>query len=471
MPAGGKQRFRQFTHRVHIMPDDVLCPWSGLGDMAGPMSWLMPSSLGVDKPGTWMQELLHNFGMHHGGRDSVDNENLYVSLRVRAGGDATLDAEYVYKLSVHEALASVDNAAPSPEFNPHFLLMHLIDQGQTLLLPQYGLLIQARELVDNGMRMVVDICRYRFDPSVECRLLPPIPTVTGTRTAAPPTAALTSSAPAPGSPAPVAQAPKPCSVLAASQPQAPFNPTKAPEPCAAPSASRPQAPFAPTTAPEPHPTPAASQPQAPVAPTTAHEPHPTASASRPKAPFTPAQAPKPHPTPAASRPQAPFAPTTAHEPCPTPAASRPQTPFAPTKAPEPCPAPSASRPQAPFAPTKAPEPCPAPSASQPQAPVAPTEAPKTSATVTAAALPPPANSAIAEPVSVGRNNGGDIGHVASIAVAAAVCNYDSQCKGPAWLLCLEAVLREDLAEGTRGRRELRVADGGPGACCDLPVVI
>ncbi|KAG2485801.1 hypothetical protein HYH03_015512 [Edaphochlamys debaryana] len=350
MPAGGRLRFRQFTHRVHIMPYDAMCTWSGLGDTAGPMSWLMPSSLGVDKPGTWMQELLHNFGMHHGGRDSVDNEygdfstwmgsaysscpsapelrrlgwaaplvnlnstdfpaattrtDLILSatalgpdgamIRIQPNwllgpaydkGDATLDAEYVYKLSVHEALASVDNAAPSPEFNPHFLLMHLIGQGQTLSLPQYGLLIQARELVDNGMRMVVDVCRYRFDPSVECRL-PPVPTVTGTRAAAPPAEPFTAAAPAPGSQAPIAQAPEPRSVTAASQPQAPFTPTKAAKPCPSPAASQPQAPFTPTKASKPCPSPAASQTQAPFTPTKASKPCPSPAASQPQAPFNP----------------------------------------------------------------------------------------------------------------------------------------------------------------------------------------
>ncbi|KAG2496690.1 hypothetical protein HYH03_005108 [Edaphochlamys debaryana] len=155
--------------------------------------------LGVYKPGTWMQELLHNFGMHHsfrGGSEYMDFStfmgsaysacptapellrlgNLYLSLRVRRGGDSALDAEYVYRLSVHEALAAVDNALPNPQEDPRFDLVNLMDQGESLDLPSYGLRIQARELVGGGQRMVVDICRYRFNASLECRM-PPIPTV------------------------------------------------------------------------------------------------------------------------------------------------------------------------------------------------------------------------------------------------------------------------------------------------------
>ncbi|KAG2496691.1 hypothetical protein HYH03_005109 [Edaphochlamys debaryana] len=176
MPTGGRQRFRQFTHRMHIMPDNAACGWSGLGDIGGPGTWLSNSPLGVYKPGTWMQELLHSEFGHPVMLKTFQIKNLYLSLRVRRGGDSALDAEYVYRLSVHEALAAVDNALPNPQEDPRFDLVNLMDQGQTMDLASYGLRIQARELVDGGQRMVVDICRYRFNASLECRM-PPIPTV------------------------------------------------------------------------------------------------------------------------------------------------------------------------------------------------------------------------------------------------------------------------------------------------------
>ncbi|KAG2494732.1 hypothetical protein HYH03_007245 [Edaphochlamys debaryana] len=246
--AGLLPSLRRFSHVAYVMPEDTLCSWAGLASLAGGESWLAPRELGVYKPGTMMQELLHNFGMHHGWRDGTEYmdfstvmgsahrscpsapellrlgwaapgvtlnasslalastraglalnatilgpygimirilpdwlgaayiRNLYLSLRVRGGPDAQLDAEYGYKISVHEALRSVDNAPPSPQADPRFNLIALVDAGQQLQLPEYGLLVQARELIDGGTRMAVDVCRYRYNASLECAL-PPVPTI------------------------------------------------------------------------------------------------------------------------------------------------------------------------------------------------------------------------------------------------------------------------------------------------------
>ncbi|KAG2481855.1 hypothetical protein HYH03_019183, partial [Edaphochlamys debaryana] len=243
---------RGFTHRMFVMPGDSQCSWSGLGEMGGVETWLTAGPQGVYKPGAVMQELLHNFGLHHGWRDgseyadfstwmgsaysacpsapellklgwatplvtlnssnlpaastltnltlratylsgsgvmirilpdwlpfyrTSDSTNLYLSLRVRGGADQQLDGEYDYKLSVHEAISAVDNSPPTAEKDPRFNLTALLDQGEKLTLKGHGLVIQARELSDDGTRMLVDVCRFRYNSTLECRLLPAVGTV------------------------------------------------------------------------------------------------------------------------------------------------------------------------------------------------------------------------------------------------------------------------------------------------------
>ncbi|KAG2494588.1 hypothetical protein HYH03_007354 [Edaphochlamys debaryana] len=177
---------RRFTHVMFVMPASAQCGWSGLAEISGTNSWLMPRAMGAYKPGTVMQELLHTTFLGPAGvmiRIQPNwlglryDKNLYLSLRTRGGGDGELDAEYVRKLSVHEGLKAADNnLLPSPQNDPQYDLKYLLDQGKRLDLLEYGLLIQARELVDNGLRMVVDVCRYRFNASLECAM-PPVPTL------------------------------------------------------------------------------------------------------------------------------------------------------------------------------------------------------------------------------------------------------------------------------------------------------
>ncbi|KAG2487830.1 hypothetical protein HYH03_013547 [Edaphochlamys debaryana] len=246
--------FRSFTHIMYIMPQGTGCLFNGRSEQRGKASWLNPGELGVFKPGTVMQELIHNFGLFHGFRDGAEymdgstfmglayaacpsapellrlgwatplavlsrallpeaaaavpnvtipdtgagpqgvavrilpdwladySKNLYLSFRTRAAANWALDEEYADRLQLHEALRAADNGGGGSAEDPHFNLIALLDQGTQKVLEEYRLVVQARgeerEMLDDtkGRRMVVDLCRYRWDPTLECRM-PHIPTI------------------------------------------------------------------------------------------------------------------------------------------------------------------------------------------------------------------------------------------------------------------------------------------------------
>ncbi|KAG2489847.1 hypothetical protein HYH03_011650 [Edaphochlamys debaryana] len=61
-----------FTHFMYVMPDASACQFQGISEQLGRTSWIRPGDLGVFKPGTVMQELLHNYGLYHGWRDDTE---------------------------------------------------------------------------------------------------------------------------------------------------------------------------------------------------------------------------------------------------------------------------------------------------------------------------------------------------------------------------------------------------------------
>ncbi|KAG2488327.1 hypothetical protein HYH03_013177 [Edaphochlamys debaryana] len=99
--------------------------------------------------------------------------NVYVSLRAWGRGDSLLPDTLVGRLSVHEALSKVDDNPGSTD-DPRINLLRTMDPGTRHVLPALRLAIQARELVDEGTGMLVDICRFRVNAS-ECRF-PLVPT-------------------------------------------------------------------------------------------------------------------------------------------------------------------------------------------------------------------------------------------------------------------------------------------------------
>ncbi|KAG2501512.1 hypothetical protein HYH03_000019 [Edaphochlamys debaryana] len=238
----GAAAFSRFSHTMFVLPVGVASDWGGLAVQRGTQTWLVAGAWGLDKMGTVLQELLHNFGIHHGWRDGYEyadsstvmgfgsdccvsapelwrlgwaspllnvsraslmegvprvnvslpatylgprgayvkitpnwmggayKTNVYLSLRGRGGGDWGLSEEFVGRLSVHEALAAVDNDFLATA-DPRYDLIAVLDPGRRLHLPQHRLLIQTQELLGNGSHLLVDLCRYPTSPT-DCPMPP-----------------------------------------------------------------------------------------------------------------------------------------------------------------------------------------------------------------------------------------------------------------------------------------------------------
>ncbi|KAG2492510.1 hypothetical protein HYH03_009175 [Edaphochlamys debaryana] len=64
-----------FTHWSFVIPHDIrnaACDWAGRGQLPGSQTWFVPRPSGIFDKGTFMQEILHNFGVWHGWRNGVE---------------------------------------------------------------------------------------------------------------------------------------------------------------------------------------------------------------------------------------------------------------------------------------------------------------------------------------------------------------------------------------------------------------
>ncbi|KAG2487462.1 hypothetical protein HYH03_013884 [Edaphochlamys debaryana] len=105
-------------------------------------------------------------------------KNIYIALRVRGGADLDLPDNFSHRLSIHDSERPefLYNDTTGQSFDPEFTLRSVVAQGGSQTLPAVRLKVQARALVDSGRKMLVDLCRYRANPDLECRM-PPTPTL------------------------------------------------------------------------------------------------------------------------------------------------------------------------------------------------------------------------------------------------------------------------------------------------------
>ncbi|GLI66407.1 hypothetical protein VaNZ11_010194 [Volvox africanus] len=66
-----------FSHYAYVLPDNLApkCGWVGLAEIPGAQAWFTPDTEGIFSKGTVMQEILHNFLIHHGWRNGVEYED------------------------------------------------------------------------------------------------------------------------------------------------------------------------------------------------------------------------------------------------------------------------------------------------------------------------------------------------------------------------------------------------------------
>ncbi|GIL54200.1 hypothetical protein Vafri_9780 [Volvox africanus] len=94
------------------------------------------------------------------------NKNLYLSLRVKAGGDRLLLDEFNGKVSVHEVDAQVDNLSLLDN-DTMITPINQINPMDSYTLFKYQLHILTGGLVNNGTAINIKICRYIASPT-EC---------------------------------------------------------------------------------------------------------------------------------------------------------------------------------------------------------------------------------------------------------------------------------------------------------------
>ncbi|KAG2484804.1 hypothetical protein HYH03_016456 [Edaphochlamys debaryana] len=99
---------------------------------------------------------------------SAYDRNLYLALRGRGGGDASLAEDFVDRLSLHTALREVDNDFIA-EADPHFDLVGTLGPNEALDLTDMRLSIMTKGLLHGGTHVRVLVCRYTAS-AAECSL-------------------------------------------------------------------------------------------------------------------------------------------------------------------------------------------------------------------------------------------------------------------------------------------------------------
>ncbi|GIL80158.1 hypothetical protein Vretimale_12958 [Volvox reticuliferus] len=249
-------------------------------------------------------------------------KNLYLALRVQAAGDRRLANGFHAKISVHEAIAYIDNSLLMQE-DPMFNLMAVISPTSSVSYFNYKLHILTGELVNNGTAMVLKICRFIVGPT-ECLDNPPsLPSPMQPQSPPPRLSPMVS--PPPKSPPPPPPSPR-------TQPSSPLPPFRSPSPL-----PQPRPPPSPPPSPRPSPPPPSPRPSPPPP-----SPRPSPPPPSPR-PSPPPPSPRPSPPPPSPRPSPP---PPSPRPSPPPPSPRPSPP-PPLPPPRCSPPPRQSRPSPP----------------------------------------------------------------------------------------------------------------------------
>lgn len=95
-------------------------------------------------------------------------KNLYLSLRVKAGGDRLLINEFDGKLNIHASSAKFDKELPFEE--PFNTLVSVIDTRMSVTFFNYKVHLITGELTRNGTAINITLCRFNFGPT-DCQFV------------------------------------------------------------------------------------------------------------------------------------------------------------------------------------------------------------------------------------------------------------------------------------------------------------
>ncbi|KAG2499451.1 hypothetical protein HYH03_002398 [Edaphochlamys debaryana] len=84
----GKGALDEYTHLSFVLPRGMLgaCGWLGFAELPGSRTWFSADTekktgwKGIFSKGTYMQELLHNFGLYHGWANGIEYNDLTTSM-------------------------------------------------------------------------------------------------------------------------------------------------------------------------------------------------------------------------------------------------------------------------------------------------------------------------------------------------------------------------------------------------------
>ncbi|GIL54687.1 hypothetical protein Vafri_10423 [Volvox africanus] len=145
-------------------------------------------------------------------------KNLYLGLRIKAGGDTDLLEEFNKKVNLHEVAKDIDNDFKASG-DTQVSLMGLVAPGSSITLFNYRLHIMTGALVNNGTAVTVRICRFFVGPT-ECMEGPSPPPPSPPSPPPPP-----SPRPSPPSPPPRPPPPSPKPPPPSPRPPKPSPPT------------------------------------------------------------------------------------------------------------------------------------------------------------------------------------------------------------------------------------------------------
>ncbi|KAG2490547.1 hypothetical protein HYH03_010941 [Edaphochlamys debaryana] len=102
--------------RMYVIPYSAVewCSWGGLAENRGKESWMTPGVWGIQRVGTVLQEMVHNFGMFHAWRDS----NEYSDVSTFMGfGESCPTAPELWRLGWGTVAALLNSTTSQPDRN------------------------------------------------------------------------------------------------------------------------------------------------------------------------------------------------------------------------------------------------------------------------------------------------------------------------------------------------------------------